>query len=346
MLAREKTGRATAAAALVCLGSAASLQGCGCGFDCDRDDEDTSPAVLSLGVSDALPEELAAVVIEIDAVTLRRSGQESVVVDTFTIDDDGFALLDADSFQVDLLDYRGLRQLQVITDLELDPGSYDALELTLISGDINNSYVERLADDTRHPLEISGNRLELPGITLARGSQRYTIEFGLAHALRYRALDDSYRLTSAGIRVVDNDSAAGLIGEVDSALFDTVAPCRDKLEPSAGNRIYLYRGHDLPLESLADQFTLESEAQAPADAEPPYAVGALLETPLTGSWDYAFGYLPAGDYTLVFSCDSAADDPDEYDALTLPLPELQLYEVSLDAGATQRCDLSPLARDC
>jgi hypothetical protein len=75
-------------------------------------------------------------------------------------------------------------------------------------------------------------------------------------------------------------------------------------------------------------------------------VAALLETQLTGGWDYAFGYLPAGDYTLVFACDSAADDPDEYDELTLPLPDDQRYEITLDAGETLRCDLSDPARDC
>ena len=94
------------------------ISGCGgCGFSCN--DDDGVPALLTLGFSDSLPEDLKQVVIEVDAIIFQRIGAEDVVIDTFTIKEQG--LSDANTFQVDLLAYRGVNQLIVIKDLELDP---------------------------------------------------------------------------------------------------------------------------------------------------------------------------------------------------------------------------------
>lgn len=51
-----------------------------------------------------------------------------------------------------------------------------------------------------------------------------------------------------------------------------------------------------------------------------------------------FSYLPAGDYTLAFSCDAADDDPDFDDDIIIPSPEDQLIEVSPAAGERWACD--------
>jgi hypothetical protein len=62
-------------------------------------------------------------------------------------------------------------------------------------------------------------------------------------------------------------------------------------------------------------------------------------SPSPGTWQYALGFLPAGDYTLAFSCDAADDDPVDYDSITVPLPDNQAYELSLDEGGQEVCDL-------
>ena len=43
----------------------ATLPGCGCGFDCNNGNSNNRPALLTLGISDSLPEELKQVVIEV-----------------------------------------------------------------------------------------------------------------------------------------------------------------------------------------------------------------------------------------------------------------------------------------
>ena len=92
------------------------------------------------------------------------------------------------------------------------------------------------------------------------------------------------------------------------------------------------------LDDLADVYTDDSTAQVPTNAVAPFAV-ATLDQRSNGVWEYTVGFLPAGDYTLAFACDTADDDPVEYDGLTIPLPGDQRDEVTLDEGEAGFCDL-------
>ena len=322
---------------LLLAGGLLFLQGCGCGFDCNNGNNPGSgPAFLSLGFSDEALEELKQVVIEVDTITFTRSGAEDVVVETFTIDD--LDLTDAESFQVDLLQYRGLNQLLVLDGLELDAQTYSAVKLTLLDEDINRSYVQE-SDDTLKQLNIPGTTLDLPGMRLSSGDEAYTVVFSLAQALQYQESSDDYLLATDGLRVQDNATAASLSGRVDSSLFDTQPPCDAKEDPELGNRIYLYEGNGLAASRTSDVFTTASSTEIPDDAVMPFSVATLVEDALTGNWQYIFGFLPAGDYTMAFSCDTSDDDPVNYDGYDIPLPTDQSYDVSLDEGEKETCDL-------
>lgn len=312
-----------------------SVGGCPCGFDCSSDDP--IPTSLTLGFSDAALENLEQVVIEVDSISFRRSGFDDVVVDTFTISEQN--LVGADTFQVDLLSYRGRNQLLVIEDLELETGTYSEIVITILGDDLNYSYVEE-SDGTLKAVNVAAAGLSLPGVQLVSGAQAFTVEFGLARALQYQVTADSYLLTNVGVRVEDNSQAASLTGRVNSSLFDTATPCDEKIDPESGNRIYIYKGTSVLDEQLADVYTSASANAVPDDAIAPFAVATLAENVLTGGWDYAFGFLPSGDYTLAFSCDSAGDDPIDYDGIVLPLPADQVYEINLAESEQAVCDLS------
>jgi len=321
----------------------AALPGCGCGFDCNNgNNNDNRPALLTLGISDSLPEELKQVVIEVDRITLVRNSAENIVIDRFTIDQ--LDLTDEETFQVDLLDYRGRNQLRVITDLQLDAATYSSIVIDILGSDINRSYVQE-ADDSRKPIVVGASGLSVPGMTLASGEQPFTVEFGLAQALQWRASSEDYLLSSEGIRTEDNTVAASLTGRVATDLFDRVSPCDEKSDPESGNRVYIYQDRGLDVELLSDVFNNRSSATIPDDAIAPFAVAALLEESSTGTWQYVFGFLPPGNYTMAFACATAGDDAVEFDALAIPLPENQVYELTLQQGQQAVCDLSASA-DC
>ncbi len=308
-----------------------SLGGCTCGFDCSSDEDDNGPALLSLGVSDALPEELDEVEVVIDSITLRGSGVEDVEITDFTVD--ALSVANAETLPVDLLEYPGSKQLLVIEDLAVAAGEYSSVEIVV---DPAGSHVLESSGE-QLPLTVAGSVLRLGGIRVPAGSSTFTVEFELARALEARG--DEYRLGTEGIRIVNNAGSARLRGTVDNTLFDSVSPCDAKTDPLAGNRVYLYRGSDLADEDLADVF--RTGGGAPEGAIAPYAVAAVLPPAgLDQEWRYEFGFLPPDDYTLAFACDTTEDDPLDWDDLQIPLPASQLYRINLASGETADCDLS------
>jgi len=320
---------------LLALGLALS-GGCSCGFDCNND-RDRGTTVLTLGFSDSLPEDLKQVVVEVDRLVFRRNGSDDVVVDEFTIPELG--LVSVDSFQVDLLQYRGRNQLVVIDGLELESGTYNQLQIAVLVGDVNRSYVQK-SDDTLSELTVSGSALTLPGTTFAKSSQNYTVEFSLAQSLRAEVSGTRYVMSTTGIRLENNATAASLSGRVDSSLFDSVAPCSEKADPTIGNRIYLYEGSPQSGRRLGDVYTSNSDTEIPANVIAPVAVASLVVNSLTANWEYVFGFLPAGDYTMAFACNTDADDSVNYDNLVVPQPDNQVYSITLSEGTASVCDIT------
>ena len=314
------------------------LQGCGCGFDCNNGNNpgNQDPASFTLGFTDEALEQLKQVVIEVEQIAFTRNVGGNIIVETFTIDELG--ITDAESFQVDLLQYRGLNQLLVIENLELAAQTYSGIELTILKNDINRSYVQE-SDDSLKQLNISGSTLRLPGMDLGSNEQAYTAVFSLAQALQYQQGSDTYLLATSGLRTQDNRVAASLTGRVDNSLFDTESPCDAKEDPELGNRVYIYKETGLSAAALGDVFTSSSSTDIPDGKIAPFSVATLAEDVLTGNWQYAFGFLPAGDYTVAFSCDTQDDDPVDFDDFDIPLPSDQVYEISLDEGEKGICDL-------
>ncbi|MFT4613738.1 MAG: hypothetical protein ACI9NT_000879 [Bacteroidia bacterium] len=320
------------------------LSGCGCGFDCNDDDDENLPATLSIGLSDSQPEDLAEVVIEIDSIILKRdnANKADVEINTFTVPE--LNAIDAETIQVNLLDYIGVTQVLVVENLEIEADFYDSIVINVIDGDENKSYVIEDETGTQKILTVDNSVLNLSGRQILSGENSITIEFELARALQYKAANDTYLLSTEGVRVVDTILSAQLVGKIDSSLFNTAAPCDEKADPEVGNRVYLYQGIGLDLEDLADVFSLESDNSAGKLA--PYSVATLFNNAPANRWEYYFAYLPAGDYTLAFSCDTEEDGSVNYDALTIPLPSIQFVEISLSQSEQFECDLTEEEPNC
>ncbi|ARN74110.1 DUF4382 domain-containing protein [Oceanicoccus sagamiensis] len=312
------------------------------------DTSDPDPGTISIGFSDAPVDDAKEVVIEVDTITLKRSGDD-VVIETFTSSD--LDIIDAETFQINLLDYQGSDQAIVIEDLEVPSGTYTSVELTILNDEavIDDSYVIEV-DDTQKILKIPSDDLKLDGFVVDEpeeegDTQTFTIDFNLRQSMTYNPGQERYILKPNGIRVQDNSGDRTIRGDVDSGLFDTEEDCADKEDPTAGNIIYLYEGTELGIENLADMFDEDnSSTDIPDGAIAPYAVVAVMEDGMD-NWAYEFAYLPAGEYTLVFTCDAVEDDPDDYDGLTLPLPEEQIIELST-ASASAVCDLPIVDNEC
>lgn len=311
-----------------------TLPGCGCGFDCNNG-SDNDPGTVTLSFSDAPIDDIEAVLLVVDTITFRRSNGDDVIIENFTIPE--LNLVDAETFDIDLLDYPGISQLDVITDLEMENDSYSSIVLDIIDGDINQSFVRD--NDEVKELNTSSSQVVLPGISVSSGAQGYTVEFSLAQSLQYLPISDSYELTNIGVRVEDSNSGS-ISGRVESELFDLDSPCDSKTDPLAGNRLYLYSGINLDRNNLADVFTSSSSEAIPDDAIAPFAVASVVSVAGSPTANYVFAFIPEGEYTLVFTCEAEDDDPVDYNGFGVPSPVEQLYEISQDDGEVTLCDLA------
>lgn len=312
-----------------------SLQGCGgCGFQCE--DQEDDPAPLSLNISGSPSNDIKSIVLEIEKITFSRTDADDVEIDTFTID--ALNLKDAESFQVDLLEFAGLSSLLVIDEREFENANYNSIVLTINDNDINASYVEN-AQDERKELNVTGTTLTLSGVSVNNKKQEFTIKFSAHQSLVYVPTSDDYQLTTKGTRVVDNAKAGSIAGNVSTDLFDQVAPCDAKADPEQGNRLYLYQGKSLNSDNLVDFYTNNTTTPAPADAISPFESDIVYNVPRSNRWEYSLGYLPAGDYTLVYTCAAQTDDTKDYDNISMPLPTAQIYEITLSEGEATVCDL-------
>ncbi|MCX2980418.1 DUF4382 domain-containing protein [Halieaceae bacterium IMCC14734] len=329
-----------AAIALTAALSMVQLAGCGCGFDCSSEDSGSTPTgALTLGISDAPLDEVSEVVVVIDQVVLRGSGINDVIIDVFTQN-----AAETDTISVDLMQYPGLSQLIIIDALELVAGTYTAVELVILDGDVNFSYVVDI--EGQKPLEADSSRLLLPGISIGSGTEHsYTLEFELGQSLSSNADGSSYQLSAQGVRVIDTTVSASVGGSISTDLFSEGEVCSAKLDPLVGNRVYLYNGHNLVAEDLADVHTTDSSTTVPTAAIAPLALTQPRFNDSFARWDYIIAYLPAGDYTLALSCAAEDDDPINYDGFALPAPAAQLYEITVAAGDSAICNLT-VAGDC
>ena len=330
-----------------------AIAACGGGGGGDSDSPSVDTGTVSFAISDAPVEGLSEVVITIDEMELRRKDSGDCDDDPGT--DDCFFIdrfieggEDTDSIQVDLLALQGFDNQIIIEGLELQAGEYDQLRLSIIDEDTNFSWVKELENgDVLKELKVPSDELKLGGFTVERGGvQVFVIEFDLRKAMTYNPGPpgpDRYILKPTGVRVVEVDAAASISGNVNSALFsgNSTAPCINKVDVNDGNVVYLYRGHNLVTDNLADNFDNSLDVDAPATAIAPYT-----SQKVQADGGYGVAYLPAGDYTLAFSCEAANDDPELLDGIVIPSPDTQVVELSLGEGESKTCDLPLVGGEC
>jgi hypothetical protein len=279
-------------------------------------------SAVSFSVSDAPVDDAEKVVIAFDKLEFIRANGEQIVVE---VDDDQTG---HDYQQIDLLDFPGTKSTQILTDQELPTGQYQNL-IIHIKPDQDLNYV--IAQNGLLPLKQPSNKLKLGRFTVEnKVIQSFTIEFDLRQALVLRGNNSNnsgYNLKPHGVTIINNAGAASLSGTVDLNLFNAGSCVND-----TGNHVYIYEGFVLFKSKLADNFDptdvdFDDSGLSASGFIAPYASTGINLT----NGQYQFGFLPAGDYTVTFSCSAVADDPVQFDGLTIPEPSTQIVLIKLSA---------------
>ncbi|MFQ6371285.1 DUF4382 domain-containing protein [Shewanella sp. YIC-542] len=300
---------------------------------CGGSDNDTPPekelAKVSFAVSDAPVDSAQQVVIAFDQIELVKHGQENIVLDV--TGENG-----ATYRQLDLMQYQGTDSAMLISDQTLPLGTYDNLILHILDESSGSDLSYVVNERGQIPLKQPSQKLQLGSFTVDQnGVQRFTIEFNLRQSLVENRNGNRFNLKPHGVKILRHGNLAALSGKVDINLFSA-----GQCQADSGNFMYLYSGHDLDSGKLADNYdALVNTATLPEAIIAPYASTDVHWS--DGNYgSYSFGYLPEGDYTVAFTCSGENDDPEQYQAFTIPNPAMQLHEISIVADQNVQQDFT------
>lgn len=336
---------------------ALALSGCGGG------DSDSSSAMVSFSVADAPVDDVKAVWVTLESVTLTDTSDDTNSHTLVINNSDG----DPEPLLINLKDYQDGAKKLIISDAEVALGDYN---LTLNTygcpqsangtGSTNDCWVVE-NDDTIYPLKTPSNKLKLGSFSVSQeGTQAYTIDFNLRSALVNNGGGDNYNLKPHGITIVDNFTLGKISATVTDTLFNLAD---DTCTAGTGNALYLYQGwhstSGILDVTLGDEFDPDVDTDIAEDVLMPYAsklVTTASESTPEGDVpvEYVFANLPEGNYTLAFSCSDAGyaqngdpsngDSAEYYDQITIANPTEQWVElsVSYDQTAAHAFDVSAL----
>jgi hypothetical protein len=243
---------------------------------------------MQLSVADAPVDGAQAVVVKFTGVELTGNSGNPVTI-TF-----------AQPKTIDLLKDSGTATA-VLFNQPIPAGKYGQIRLMVVAdGDPSNSYI-MLSDGTMHGLQVpsgsqTGYKL-VSGFTVPKdGVVDYTIDFDLRKDLTCPTGQAPVCTLKPADRLVDNTTVGNIQGALDPSLINN----------GCTPGVYLYSGtvtapEDMNSSAPLSDTNLPISSKAPvADSQPPYY--------------YQFTFLTPGSYTVAFTCQAAADDPDKADS--------------------------------
>jgi hypothetical protein len=208
---------------------------------------------------------------------------------------------------VDLLDLRDGEPLRLFTNEELPVGTYTGMRL-FFDSDQDQSRVTTSDGDTR--LRIAAGSFSDVNFTVEdekESREEFTLMLDLRQSLSFDETNDRYTLTPV-LRSVRTEDAARVEGNV-----SVVCPAGTVLQDEGA--IYLYSGRNVQPDDLDG-----------ADAEP-FATTGVTDSG-AAALRYALRFLPAGNYTLAFTCRGDEEVPGSSENLDFRNVE----NVAIEAG--------------
>jgi len=304
----------------VLLGFLGVLTLSGCGGEAER----AATGTASFDITDAPADDVTQVRLTISAIALKPNNGELQ-----RIEFESPVVID------NLLALQGGNFAELLPDQTFPAGEYNWLRLYIIGGGADSWVMtdeggqvdlfvpgqQSANGQSRHVQLVSG--FVIP----AGGDVDFTIDVDLRKALTKPAGKDYYLLRPA-MRITDNSNIGSISGTVADALV-TDDSCNNDLINDEGNAVYLYRGADAV---AGDVYVDDMGAEIGGDN--PLAVANVKQNQGSGFYEYSFGFIPEGAYTVAFTCNALDDMPDADDDLAFA----QSANIEVDAGDNAEYD--------
>ena len=252
---------------------------------------------VSLSVTDAPIDNAVEVWVQFDGVEFMPSTDSPY--------QDPVLIMFDTPMSIDLLELQGNKSKALLTDEILRTGIYDwvKLKITAAKDGVMDSYIV-LKDGTVHELDMpAGSDI---GLTIDGGLEiiantpsAKTIDFDLRKSIVMNNPND-FQIQPV-IKLVSNDKSGSIEGTV--KLKTLTSPSCSDSDPSTGNAVYLYEGNKVKPDDIGG-----------TGAEPVTSALVKLNN-LTGNYEFSFGFVPFGKYTIAFTCEANLDDQSTDDAI-------------------------------
>ena len=249
---------------------------------------------LTLRLTDAPFDDAVQVKVKFVEVRLKKKGgNEWVSID-----------LGSKAQPIDLLALQGTKTADLLRDVKVPRADYDELRLIVDTTPMANT------------IELSGGgivELKIP----SGGSSGLKIkgDFSVSETLPTSLVVDvdlrqsikkngpNYMMQPV-LRMVNGNNFGHTRGIVDPTLL-TAGSCSDPLVDTF-NAVYVYSGHNVTPDDINQKSTQDID---------PLTTTSIDYEAATSSFMYEAAFLPAGDYTIAFTCNSNLDDLDKNDNL-------------------------------
>jgi hypothetical protein len=283
---------------LVLLGTILAAAGCGSGGGSNG----ASTGMLSLRITDGPVETAEHVYVQFSGLELHAAdGQRTTLYycqdpadATLTVVSEAACTTPPASKQFDLLALTGGEADFLLEDFTLPAGRYNWIRLMVDTADTLDSYI--VVGGVNHELTIpsdaqTGLKLNRGFVVPAGGSADFTIDFDLRKSVHVTGTGE-YMLRPT-LRLADNTIAGAIAGTIDTLL----------VPGGCTPAVYVFEGSGVTPDDI--------DGNVP---DPVTTASVKLDN--MGVYRYKAAFLEAGDYTVTFTCDAAADDPMVDDTLT------------------------------
>jgi len=256
----------------------------------------TANSLLTLDITDAPVDDADEVWIEFTGISIQPSkDNENTELMEFTFDSPK---------RFNLLDLQGSKIQTLLNEKIIPSGSYDWIRLSINAEQDNtlDSYI-KLKDGSEHELYIPGgaqtglklnNRIKL----IANAEFNYTIDFDLRKSIVSTGAENF--ILRPALRLINNSESATITGTVNASLLSSIgAGCTDN-NPVTGNAVYLFDNTNTTPDDINN--TTKNLVNS-----------SLVELNTNGNYEYTLGFIPQGDYTISFTCQSDIDHPETND---------------------------------
>ena len=200
-------------------------------------------------------------------------------------------LLISPAASIDIYQLQGGITLPMTSDLQIQPGHYTALKITVAADPINAQSNITLPDGT-HILYVPAgvsSTVDMPiDFTLASGGTvNLTVDFDLRRSIIQDPNDSTKYLLIPSMRAVENELSGSLSGSIATSLVTCITPA-----------VYIYAGNVTPTDENID---------APAGTVQPFTTTLAGLNQTTALYNFTAAFLPPGTYTAAFTCQAPLD---------------------------------------